>query len=144
MKTILKYSLLLVLLTSCEYVKYSKGVKEDTRKQYVFHKELIKHTAFEGKILEKQYKKDSEINNYQITLNIDDAAYKKLKSGWPGLPPYYQLPEHNIVNFTVSPQIYKAVNVGKFISKESNSNNFTINNKNYSYLSTEEGKWLAE
>lgn len=144
MKTILKYSLLLVLLTSCDYIKYSKGVKDDTHKKFAYHKELINHTAFKGTVTNKLYYNNREANKYQITIHIDNAGYKKLKSGWPGFAPLYDIPEHNILNFSVSPAIYKAIKIGESIDKDPNSNNFIIDNKGYSYLSNDKHKWLAD
>jgi hypothetical protein len=129
------------MLSSCNYSKYSNGIKEETKKSFKEHKNYIYNLFFKGEIIKKEKCEKCQINKYSISLKLI-RLNEKPSIGNTQYPPYYSFECDSILNITVSPNIFNQVEENEVVVKESHSSYLKIENNLILYLDSEEYQWL--
>jgi hypothetical protein len=143
-KSIALISCLLIFtcFSSCDYVKYSKAIKEETITKFNTNKEFIQRISFSGYIIEKNIVYDCQnIYKYRVKLHLNKLT-ETPNIGNIQFNPYYSFENDSIVTISVSKDLYNNINVRSKLSKKNNSTDITIDNKLFKYLSNEKDKWL--
>ena len=134
----------LVLFTcfsSCDYVKYTKAVKEDTRKRIITGKEFMQRISFNATVLSKDTTEESsDYFKYSLILHINNISEKPNIS--TQFPPYYTFEKDTALILLVTKEIYDNVKQESVLIKQDNSLNIIIDNKEFRYLNKEKDKWL--
>jgi len=131
----------MLMLSSCNYIKYAEGVIEDTQKRFDKNKAYMYGLNFKGVITEKEYCDKCKICKFKITIKISQLGEKPSVST-AGYPPYYMFESNNLLNLAVSKEIYQQVKEQDEIYKESESVNLKIGAQEFLYLSMKESEWL--
>ena len=92
MKKILFLNSMLIMLNSCNY---GYGVKKETQKKILTHKQFIKDIFFEGKVIDKIYCNECNFNKYQIKINTNETINEKVELSNLSFPPYYSISKNN-------------------------------------------------
>lgn len=134
--------LLFTCFSGCDYVKYSKAIKEEAIAKFNTNKEFIQRISFNGYIIEKKSCKDCQnVYKYRVKLHLNNLS-ETPNIGNIQFNPYYSFENDSTVIISISKYLYNSVNTGSELSKKNNSVDITIDNKLYRYLSKEKDKWL--
>jgi len=139
--TLMSCLFIFTCFTSCDYVKYTKAVKEDTRKKITIGKEFMQRISFNVSVLEKDATEESSDNfKYSLKLHIYNISEKPNIS--TQFPPYYTFEKDTTLILLVTKKIYDKVKMESKLIKKGNSLNIIVDNQEYQYLSKEKNKWL--
>jgi len=132
---------LFTCFSSCDYVKYTKAVKEDTRKRIITSKEFMQRISFNVSVLEKDTTEESSnYFKYSLRLHINNISEKPNIS--TQFPPYYTFEKDTTLILLVTKEIYNNVKVESKLIKQGSSLNIIIDDKEFRYLNKEKDKWL--
>jgi hypothetical protein len=128
-------------MVSCEFNKYSEGVRNDTKKIFKKNKEFIYSLDFQGKIIKKKVCADCEINKYTLTIKIDSISEQPLIRN-KQYPPYYTFISDSILDLSVNASLFEKVQELDGIEKRSKSHTLKVNKIVIQFISKEDFKWL--
>jgi len=129
-------------LSSCDYVKYAKAIKEETITKFNTNKEFIQKISFSGYIIEKKTCEDCQnIYKYRLKLHLNKLS-EKPNIGNIQFNPYYSFENDSIVVISISKNLFDRMMLSDKLSKKNNSLYIIRNNLEYQYLSKEKDKWL--
>ncbi len=127
--------------SSCDYVKYTKAVKEDTKKRIITSKEFMQRISFNASVLEKDTTEESSDNfKYSLKLHIYNMSEEPNIS--TQFPPYYTFEKDTTLLLLVTKEIYNNVKIESKLIKQGNSLNIIVDNQKFQYLSDKKDKWL--
>jgi len=134
-------SFIFCCLSSCDYVKYSKAVKEETIKKFDVNKEFMQRISFDASVLKKNTNEESsDIFKYSLKLHLFNMSEKpNIRTQFP---PYYTFEKDATLILIVTKDIYNKAKLKSKLIKQSNSLNITVDNQIFKYLSNEKDKWL--
>ena len=112
----------MLIFSSCDYKKYTEGVKKDTQRIFNQNKNYIYRLAFEGKITEKKFCKECAFNKYTLKLEIDQLSEKPVISNIQ-YQPYYDFENDSVLNIAVSKELFEQVKEKDTVYKEKESFN---------------------
>jgi len=133
-----------MILSSCDYVNFTKGVKNDSEKIFVSHKKFFKSLFFNGTISEKKYCAKCQFNKYQIIIDLKEKEPKTIDIGNFSYQPYYFFNDKNQLTISVTPNLYESVKAGLFIEKKMDSDSLTSERLQYDLLSDKESQWVPK
>lgn len=141
MKAIILFNLILVSFFSCNS---KQGIRKETQKQILSHKQFIKQISFKGKIIDKIYCNECNFNKYQIKIETKERRPDNIELGNLSFQPYYVIPSRNEITLSISKAIYESVEIGLEVIKNPNANNLSIKRMDYKLLSEEKFEWIPK
>ncbi len=130
-----------ILLSGCDYIKFAKGVKNESDIKFKQHKLYIKSIPILGEVLEKNVCTDCNYNRYRIKIKLSNFNADTVNISFRSYEPFYVINDQSIT-LSISKQIYDEIEVNAEITKKSNSNYIKFKNNSYRILSENENKWL--
>ncbi len=139
MKAIILFNLILLSIFSCNS---EQGIRKETQKRILSHKQFIKEISFTGKIYDKVYCNECNFNKYQIKIKIEEMKPDKIELGNLSFQPYYAILSKNEIALSINKEMYEAVEKGLEVTKKPNSNNLSIKSIDYKLLSEKKYEWI--
>ena len=141
-KRIILLSFVFCSISSCDYVKYAKSIKEETTTKFNANKEFLKRISFNGYVLEKNTCESCQnVYKYRVKLRISKLSEKPNITNIQ-FNPYYSFENDSTVTISVSKDLYDKMILKDELSKKNNSFNLIRNKQEFQYLSKEKDKWL--
>ena len=141
-KRIILLSFVFCSISSCDYVKYAKSIKEETTTKFNANKEFMKRISFNGYVLEKNTCESCQnVYKYRVKLHISKLS-EKLNITNIQFNPYYSFENDSIATISISKKLYNVIMLRDKLSKKCNSIYIIRDNQEFQYLSEEQDKWL--
>ena len=141
--TLMSCIFIFVCFSSCDYVKYTKAVKEETRKKIIVNKEFMRKLSFDVSVLKKDSTEESsDYFKYRLRLHLNNISEKPNIS--TQFPPYYSFEKDTTLILLVTKEIYNYAKVNSKLVKRSNSFRIIVDNREFQYLNNEKDKWLPQ
>ncbi|RBL89518.1 hypothetical protein [Chitinophaga flava] len=135
--------LLLVSISSCDLIGYSKAISEQAEMRFNRSRTFINKIMFKGNVIEKINCENCDLTNYFIKIKIDSISEIPSLSR-SSYNPYYefQLQPHQVLTICVSKELFDAVEQGTGVLKSANSSNLSFDRKQMLLIGQEDMKWL--
>jgi hypothetical protein len=78
-----------ILLSGCDYIKFGKGVKNESDLKFKQHKLYFKSIPIVGEVLEKNICTDCNYNKYRIKIKLSNFIADTVNISFRSYEPFY-------------------------------------------------------
>lgn len=133
-----------LLLSSCEYYNYGKGVQADTKKEFELEKGFFKSLHFIGNISKKLYCERCDLNKYQFIISLKIFEPQNINIGFLSFQPFYSFNNENQLVISVNQSVFENLKVGSFVIKEKDSDFLNCGSRHYKILEENGFQWIPK
>jgi hypothetical protein len=132
---------LCVIICGCKH-EYAKAVKHDTERIFASQKQFIHSLSFAGRVLEKKYCHECDLNRYQIVIQLEELSPELIELKNQSFQPYFNFSSQSYFTTSVSKSLFDFVEQGNLIRKQQDSNFVWYGESKLLLLSNEESQWI--